>query len=76
MSWGNDIIPMLDKENRLSVQQAENLLKMLEDRESVFELKLATLPAKEQQYFRRRYAELRDFLNEAIELDKPIDTSL
>ena len=34
------------------------------------------LPLKEDMYFRGRYAELRDFLNEAIELDKPIDTSL
>lgn len=76
LSWWNDIIPMLDKEDRLWVQQAESLLKMLADREAVFEQNLDRMPVKEEMNFRSRYTELRDFLNEAIELDKPIDTSL
>ena len=67
---------MLDKEARLSVRQAENLLEMLEEREGVFERNLDKMPLKEEMDFRRRYSELRDFLNEAIELDKPIDASL
>jgi hypothetical protein len=76
LSWWNDIIPMLDKDDRLSVQQAEILLEMLAEREALFEQNMEKLPLKEDMYFRQRYGELRDFLNDAIELDKPIDTSL
>jgi chaperonin cofactor prefoldin len=76
LSWWEDVIPMLDKENRLSASQAEELLVMLRKRENVFELRLATLPAQEREHFHRRYAALQKFLNQAIELDAPIDASL
>ena len=76
LSWWQDVIPMLDKQYRLSVAQAQSLLAMLQERENVFELKLAELPADDQRYFRRRYADLQKFLNQAIGLNTPIDTSL
>lgn len=76
LSWWNDVIPLLDKQGRLLVGPIHNLLAMLKDGENVFELKLATLTAEEQQYFRRRYTLLRNFLNDAIEHNAPIDTSL
>src|ERR1700716_2288262 len=69
LSWWEDVIPMLDDEDRLSVEQARNLLGMLKERENVFELKLAVLPAKkDQRSFRARYTALQKFLNQAIEL--------
>jgi len=76
LSWWQDVVPMLDKKGRLAVEQAQNLLERLEEREGVFEAKLAQLPAKEQQYFRHRYTSLQNFLNQAIELDAPIEASL
>jgi hypothetical protein len=76
LSWWEDVIPMLDDESGLSVEQARNLLGMLKQRENVFALKLAVLPAEDQRYFRGRYASLQEFLNQAIELDTTIDASL
>jgi hypothetical protein len=61
---------------RLSVAQAERLLAMLKERERQFELTLSPLPPGDQQYFRRRYAALKRFLNQAIELKTPIEASL
>jgi hypothetical protein len=63
LSWWGDVIPMLDEDNRLSVAQIKSLLAKLHERENVFALKLAVLPAKEQEYFRKRYAALEKFLN-------------
>ena len=76
LSWWEDVIPMLDHHSRLSVAQAQSLLAMLKERENAFELRLAELADEEQRYFRRRYAELTKFLNQAIELNTAIDTSL
>jgi hypothetical protein len=76
LSWWDDVIPMLDKDGQLSVAQVKSLLAMLEERESVFALKVATFPADEQRHFRRRYADLQRFLNQAIELNTPVEASL
>src|SRR5207244_12216175 len=76
LSWWDDVIPMLDDQSRLSVSQSEQLLAMLRERENVFELRLATLPAQEREHFRHRYSDLQNFLNEAIELGAPIEASL
>src|SRR5260370_31616160 len=53
LSWWEDVIPMLDEEERLSVERVEHLLALLHERENVFDLKLAQLPADEQTYFRQ-----------------------
>ena len=76
LSWWQDVIPMLDKEAWLSVERAQGLLAMLKQRENIFELNLAQLPAEKQRYFRRRYADLQRFLNQAIALNAPIKASL
>jgi hypothetical protein len=76
LSWWEDVIPMLDHHGRLSVAQVQSLLAMLNERENVFSLRLAELPAEDQRHFRRRYADLQKFLNQSIELNTPIDTSL
>jgi hypothetical protein len=76
LSWWEDVIPMLDDEDRLSVAEAQNLLAMLRQRENVFELRIAALLAEDQRYFRDRYSALQEFLNRAIELNTPIDTWL
>ncbi|SRR5260221_12896908 len=76
LSWWSDVIPMLDDMGRLTIRQVHSLLAMVKQRQNIFELKLAVLPAKEQRYFRDRYAALQKFLNQAIELNTPVDTSL
>ena len=50
---------MLDDKSRLSVEQASCLLSMLKERQNIFQLKLATLPAEERRYFLDRYAQLQ-----------------
>ena len=40
LSWWNDVIPMLDHEDRLSVAKARRLLAMLDQREEIFEERL------------------------------------
>lgn len=76
LSWWADVIPMLDKHDRLSVASAKRLLDMLTERESAFEERVKALPAKDEQYFHSRYIELRQFLNRAIVLNEPVDCSL
>jgi hypothetical protein len=76
LSWWDDVIPMLNDRSQLSVEQASRLLEMLKERHNIFQLKLAPLPAEERKRFLDRYAELQKFINDAIELNAPIDASL
>ena len=76
LSWGSDVIPMLDKDDRLNVTGAKKLLVMLAQQEDVFDKRLSALSESDRQYFRDRYVELRDFLNQAVALGEAIDCSL
>jgi len=76
LSWWTDVIPMLDGEGQLSVEKAAGLLALLKQRDNIFQLNLAQLPASERKSFLDRYAKLQKFLNDAIELGSPIDASL
>ncbi len=74
LSWWEDVIPMLDHKGRLSIAGAKRLLTMLTEREGLFEKNVAG--TDNEQYFRSRYIELLQFLNQAIALKEPIDCSL
>jgi hypothetical protein len=76
LSWWNDVLPMLDDDERLSVANTRRILAMLDEREEIFEERLADLPDKKQQSYRERYIELRQFLNQAIALDESVSCSL
>lgn len=76
LSWWTDVIPMLDEDSRLSVAGAKKLLAMLTERKSVFEERVSAFNAEDEQYFRNRYVELRQFLNQAVALGEAIDCSL
>jgi hypothetical protein len=76
VSWWDDVVPMLNDRSELSIAQACHLLDMLKERHDMFQRKLAPLPAKERKYFLDRYADLQKFINDAIELNSPIDASL
>jgi len=76
LSWWNDVIPMLDEDCRLNAGAATRLLAMLTEREGVFGERLSDLSEGDAQYFRNRYVELRQFLNQAVALGEPIECSL
>jgi hypothetical protein len=76
LSWWSDVIPMLDEDCRLTVGAATRLLAMLTEREGVFGQRLSALSESDAQYFRDRYVELRQFLNQAVALGEPIECSL
>src|SRR5947207_15872925 len=76
LSWWTDVIPMRNDKDQLPVKQAKRLLDMLAGRENIFALNVSQMPVDEQEYFRSRYANLQRFLNQAIELNTPIDTWL
>jgi hypothetical protein len=67
---------MLDEDDRLSVASAWRLLARLDQREEIFEERLAGLPDKKQQSYRDRYIELRQFLNQAVALGESVNCSL
>jgi hypothetical protein len=76
LSWWADVIPMRDRNGEISVAQAARLLAMLKSRHDIFELELAGLGPNERRYFLDRYTDLQKFLNDAIELNAPIDAWL
>ena len=76
LSWWNDVIPMIDQEDRLSVAKALRLLAMLDQREEIFEERLAGQSDENQQSYRDRYLELRQFLNQAVALGESVNCSL
>ncbi len=76
LSWWDDVIPMLDEDCRLTTGAATRLVAMLTEREGVFGERLSALSEEDAQYFRDRYVELRQFLNQAVGLDEAIECSL
>ena len=76
LSWRNDILPMLDSKNYLAVEGTKRLLALLDEREICFEDQVSILDATDQQDFRSRYIEFRQFLNQAVALGEPIECSL
>jgi len=76
LSWWEDILPMVDEEQNLSVDKAGEFLEMLASRQETFKKSLAELPDEEQYEYQQRYSELQKFLNRAIELESPVNCSL
>src|SRR4029077_2695345 len=76
LSWWHDVIPMLDEKSELSPQLADRLFELLKAREAQFDEALAEMDDNRRACFRRRYAELKEFLGEAIALKQPILCSL
>jgi hypothetical protein len=76
LSWWSDVIPMLDEDCRLTAGAATKLLAMLTEREGRFGERLSALSEADAQYFRDRYVELRQFLNQAVVLGEAIECSL
>jgi hypothetical protein len=76
LSWWKDVIPLLDEHGRLSVSATRRLLKLLDMRQSIFDERLDELSADAQECFCKKRVRFRNFLNQAIALNEPIDCSL
>jgi hypothetical protein len=76
LSWWDDVIPLLDDDHHLSVENARKLLTLLDTHEPVFVENLSTVPLDVYRDFQERADELRSFLEHAISLNEPIDCSL
>jgi hypothetical protein len=74
--WWGDVLPKLDKDGLLSVEDTVELLAELKRREEQLEERIAKLSAEDQEYFRERYRALVAFLSEAIRAGEPIACSV
>lgn len=75
LSWWDDVIPMV-KDGRLAPDGARCLIDWMGEREGQFEREVGQLAKREQRYFRDKYLSFRDFLNETIGADAPVECSL
>ena len=84
LSWWRDVLEVLvGKDGKMSPENAECFLRLLEDREPVFQANLAKVKpadgeAREdvEQYFRKKYERLKAFLRKAIDRKECIQCSL
>lgn len=84
LSWWRDVGDhLMDGQGRMCSRHARRFLALLHEREAVFRanLRRASLALGETRvecarYFHDRYAELKAFLNEAIQRGEAIDCSL
>lgn len=85
LSWWTDIRTMLNRQGNLTPAKAKELLKTMKEREETFETKLSKVDetqwnnsSKEEieTYFRDKYESFKQFLNEAVKLNKPISCSI
>jgi len=84
LSWWRDVSDVLvGKDGKMSPENAECFLRLLEDRESVFQANLAKVKpadgetrAEVELYFRKKYEHLKAFLRAAIDRKECIECSL
>jgi hypothetical protein len=74
---------LVDRDGKMSPENAECFLRLLEDRESVFQANLAKVKpadgetrAEVEQYFRKKYERLKAFLRQAIDRKECVECSL
>ena len=84
LSWWRDVSDVLvDQDGKMSPENAECFLRLLEDRESVFQANLAKVKpadnetrAEVEQYFWKKYERLKAFLRQVIDRKECIQCSL
>ena len=81
--WQDVLEVLVDQDGKMSPENAECFLRLLEDRESVFQANLARVKpadgetrAEVEQYFRKKYDRLKAFLRQAIDRKECIQCSL
>ncbi len=76
LSWWENVLPLLDKDHRLSVVDVKHVLAMLDEHEGEFQDNLSRCPSEEWEYFETQENSLRAFLDQAIEMNEPIACNL
>ena len=84
LSWWRDVLEgLVGKDGKMSPENAEHFLRLLGDRESVFQANLAKVKpadgetrAEVEKYFRKKYEHLKTFLRRAIDRKECIQCSL
>ena len=84
LSWWRDVLEVLvAKDGKMSPENTVYFLRLLEDRESLFQANLAKVKpadgetrAEVKQYFRKKYERLKAFLRKAIDRKECIQCSL
>jgi hypothetical protein len=76
LTWWQDVIPLLDEEMYLSVENAGQLLARLRENEPEFEFNLAKLGPMAQDWRRQQYESLKALLAQAIALNRAVLCSL
>ena len=84
LSWWEDVLDVLvDQDGKMSPENVECFLRLLEDRESVFQANLAKVKpadgetrAEVEQYFRQKYERLKAFLRQATDRKECVECSL
>ena len=84
LSWWQDVLEVLvGKDGKMSTRNAERFLRMLAEREPVFEANLKKVKpargemwAEVEKYFRDKYERLKAFLRQAIDRKESVQCSL
>jgi len=84
LSWWRDVLEVLvAKDGKMSPENTVYFLRLLEDRESLFQANLAKVKPADgetrvevKQYFRKKYERLKAFLRKAIDRKECIQCSL
>jgi len=76
LSWWEDITELQDEKGVMSVRNAKKFLTMIDERETVFEENMSDESKEAKQYFQEGAGLLKQFLQDAIELNSPIEASL
>jgi hypothetical protein len=84
LSWWRDVLEVLvAKDGKMSPENTVYFLRLLEDRESLFQANLAKVKPADgetrvevEQYFRKKYERLKAFLRKAIDRKECIQCSL
>ncbi len=76
LSWWADIAKLQDQNGIISVKNARKFLAMLEKHETIFAENISPESNEAKQYFQEGATLLKQFLQDAIKLDSPIEASL
>ena len=76
LSWWTDIEKLQNQNGIISVKNARKFLAMIEKHETTFAENISTESNEAKQYFQEGATLLKQFLQDAIKLDAPIEASL
>lgn len=76
LSWWRDTQHLIDSQGWMKPRKIKRFLRMLKDREAAFEANMKKAKSPTEASLRKKYQELKDFLQEAIRRNEPIKCSV